>query len=264
MNFPRRQFLQVAVGAMALPGTSLIVKAQVAAAADLKILCASGMREVVSELQAPLERITGRRVMVSFGEAGDLSKRIQGGEVVDVVVLPRVVLDQVLAQGNIVRDTIIDLAQSFMGIGVRADAPKPDLSSADGLKRALLAAKSIAVTDPASGGVAGVYMADVFQRLGIADQLKSKLKLTRGQRNAEFVAKGEVEIAVQLSNEIRMVPGIEFIPLPPEFHRTFVFSAGLSSNTKDVAPAKAMLQFFSGPEAMTVVRAKGMDSPATK
>ena len=233
-------------------------------AAGVKILCASGMREVVSELRPQLERTTGQQVTVSFGEAGDLRKRIQDGEIADVIVLPRIVLDQVLAQGNVVPGTTINLAQSAMGIGVRADAPKPDISSADGLKRALLAAKSIVVTDPASGGVAGVYIADVFQRLGIAELLKPKLKLTRGQRNAEFVAKGEADIAVQLSNEIRTVPGIEFIPLPPEFERTFIFSAALGTRARDAGASKALLQFLSGPEAITVIRAKGMDPAASK
>jgi molybdate transport system substrate-binding protein len=233
-------------------------------AADVKIFCASGMREVVSELQPQLERVTGQRVAVSFGEAGDLRKRIQGGENVDVVVLPRVVLDQVLSDGGITPGTIIDLAQSSMGIGVRADAPKPDISSTEGFRRALLSTKSIAVTDPASGGVAGVYIADVFQRLGIAEQLKPKLKLTRGQRNAEYVARGEADLAVQLSNEIRIVPGIEFIPLPAEFERTFVFSAGLGSNAKVADASKAILQFLSGQEATAVIRAKGMDIPVSK
>lgn len=242
--------------------TSLSIS--VARAAEVMILCASGMREVVSELGPQIERATGHRVAVSFGEAGDLRKRIQGGEIVDVVVLPRVVLDQVLSDGNIVDGSIINLAQSSMGIGVRADAPKPDIGSTDGLKRVLLAAKSIAVTDPASGGVAGVYVANVFQRLGIAEQLQPKLKLTRGQRNAEFVAKGEVEIAIQLSNEIRIVPGIEFIPLPAEFARIFVFSAALALDTKEIGAAKAVLQFPSGPEAIAVIRAKGMDEAAPK
>jgi molybdate transport system substrate-binding protein len=233
-------------------------------AADLKILCASGMREVVSALQPQFERTTGQRVTVGFGEAGDLRKRIQGGEIADVIVLPRVVLDQVLSDGNVVPGTIVDLAQSVIGIGVRADAPKPDIGSADGLKRVLLAAKSIVTTDPASGGVAGVHVANVFQRLGISEQLKPKLKLTRGQRNAEFVAKGEAEIAFQLSNEIRIVPGIEFIPLPPEFERTFIFSAAQGSNATEPSASKLMLQFLSGAEAMAVIRAKGMDAPASK
>jgi molybdate transport system substrate-binding protein len=220
----------------------------VACATEVRILCASGMREVVSELTPRIEQTTGHRVAVSFGEAGDLRKRIQGGELVDVVVLPRVVLDQVSSDGKIVDGSIINLAQSSMGIGVRAGLPKPDIASAEGLKQALLAAKSIATTDPASGGVAGVYIANVFQRLGIA----------------EFVAKGEVEIAIQLSNEIRVVPGIEFIPLPAEFARTFVFSAALASDTKEMGASKAVLQFLSGPEAMAVIGAKGMDQAASK
>jgi molybdate transport system substrate-binding protein len=235
-----------------------------ACAGDIRILCASGMREVVTALQPQLERTAGQQVIVGFGEAGDLKKRIQNGEIADLIVLPRVVLDQVLAQRNIVAGTIVDIAQSAIGIGVRADAPKPDISSADGLKQVLLAAKSIATTDPASGGVAGVHVAEVFQRLGIAEQLKPKLKLTRGQRNAEFVAKGEADIAIQLSNEIRMVPGIEFIPLPKEFERTFVFSAALGSNAREAAAGQALLQFLSGAEAMAVVRAKGMDPVAGK
>jgi molybdate transport system substrate-binding protein len=241
-----------------------IISIGAARAADLKILCANGMREVVSELGPQIERATGHQVAVSFGEAGDLRKRIQGGETVDVVVLPRVVLDQVLSDGKVVDGSIINLAQSSMGIGVRADAPKLDISSADGLKRALLAANSIAVTDPASGGVAGVYIANVFQRLGIAEQLQPRLKLTRGQRNAELVARGEVEMAIQLSNEIRIVPGIEFIPLAAEFARTFVFSAALASDSREMGAAKAVLQFLSGPEAMAVIHAKGMDEAVLK
>jgi molybdate transport system substrate-binding protein len=106
------------------------------------------------------------------------------------------------------------------------------------------------------------YIAEVFRRLGIADQLAPKLKLTRGQRNAEFVAKGETDIAVQLSNEIRIVPGIELIPLPKEFERTFVFSAGLGSNAKEASTAKALLQFLAGPETLAVVRARGTDQVA--
>ena len=243
--------------------TAVLISSQ-AHAAEVKILCANGMREVVSELQLQLERTAGQRVTVSFGDAGDLRKRIQDGEIADVIVLPRIVLNQVLAQGNVVPGTIVDLAQSTIGIGVRADAPPPDISSADGLKRALLAAKSIAVTDPASGSVAGVYIADVFQHLGIAEQLKPKLKLTRGQLNAEFVAKGEAEIAIQLANQIRTVLGIKFIPLPAEFQRTFVYSAALGSKAREAGASRSLLQFLSGAEAMMVILARGMDPAASK
>jgi molybdate transport system substrate-binding protein len=178
--------------------------------------------------------------------------------------LPRTALDRLLAEGNIVPGTIVDIAQNSMGIGVRKDGPKPDIGSADKLRQALLAAKAIATTDPASGGVAGVYMAEVFRRLGIAEQLAPKLILTRGQRNAELVARGEADIAAQGSSEIRMIPGIEFIPLPPEFERIFVFSAGLVSNAKEVSAAKAALELLAGPEALAVAQAKGMDRVAPK
>jgi molybdate transport system substrate-binding protein len=235
-----------------------------ARAAEVKILCASGMREIVSELQTRLGQVVGQPVSISFDEAGELRKRIQEGEIVDVAVLPRVVLDQLAAGGNGVVGAIINISQSSIGIGVRKDGQKPDITTPERLKDVLLAAKAIVVGDPASGGVAGVYVADVFRQLGITDQLTPKLRLTRDQRNATFVANGEADVAVQLSNEIRAVPGIEFIPFPTEFGRTFVFSAALGTNTKGANAAKTILQFLAGPETAAVVAAKGMDSPSAK
>jgi len=179
-------------------------------------------------------------------------------------VLPKVGLDELVREDNIVPGTIVDLGQSGMGLGVRTDEAKPDIGSAEGLKRALLAAKSIVITDPATGGVSGVHIAEVFQRLGIAEELKPKLRLNRGGPNAAFVARGEADMAIQLAHEIRAVPGIDFIPLPAEFQRTFVFSAGLAPNAKESVPAKALLQFLSGREGMTAIRAKGMDPVAGK
>jgi molybdate transport system substrate-binding protein len=261
MDFPRRRFLQLMAAAAAPPAISRTVAAD---AAEVKILSASGMREVVSELQSRLEQTVGRQVIIAFDEAGELRKRMQGGEIADVVILPRIVLDQAAADGNVVSGTIIDISQSSIGIGVRNDRPKPDISSAEKFKQVLLAAKAIVVGDPASGGVAAVHVADVFRRLGIVDQLAPKLRLTRDRRNATFVAKGEADIAVQLTNEIRMVPGIEFIPFPTEFGRTFVFSAALGTNAKDASAAKTILRFLAGPETAAVVAAKGMDRPTAK
>jgi len=243
---------------------ALPLASNAADAADIKILCANGMKETVSDLKPRLEQVGGQQVSISFGEAGDLQKRIQGGEIGDVVILPRIVLDQVAADGNVVAGTIIDISQSSIGIGVRKDGPKPDISSAEKFKQVLLAAKTIVVSDPAFGGVATVHVADVFRRLGITDQLTPKLKLTRDQRNATFVAKGEADIAVQLSSEIRAVPGIEFIPFPTEFARTYVFSTALGKNAKDANAARTILQFLAGPETAVVVAAHGMDRVAAK
>ena len=231
--------------------------------AGLKVLCANGMKAVLSELHPQLERTTGQRVTMSFDEAGILRKRIENDETVDLIVLPRIVLDELLAPKKIVPGTTIDLAQSPIGIGIRSDAPKPDISSPDGLKRALLAAKSIVITDPATGGVSGVFIADVFQRLGIAEELKPKLKLSPGGINVAFVARGEVEMAIQAAHEIRALPGIEFIPLQGQFQKIFVFSAALAFSAKESAASKALLQFLSGPAAASVSRAKGMEPPSS-
>ena len=233
-------------------------------AAEVKVLCANGMREVLSELQPQLERTTGQRVTISFGQAGDLRKRIQDGEIADVIVMPKDVLDQLLTQGKIGPDTAVDLAQDSIGIGVRTDAPKPDISSVDGFKRTVLAAKSIAIVDPASGGMSGVHIAEVFQRLGIAEQVKPKLKLNRLGSNSALVVRGDAEMAIQTSSAILAVPGIEFIPLPAEIQRTIVFSAALASNAKEPDLAKALLQFLQGPTSMTAIRAKGMAPVPTK
>lgn len=259
MELSRRKFLHLAASAAALPFAS-----NMASAADVKILCASGMREIVSALQPRLGQVVGQQISITFGEAGDLRKRIQGGEIADVAILPRIVLDQVAADGNVIEGTIINISQSSIGIGVRKDRPEPDISTAEKFKEVLLAAKAIVITDPATGGVAGAHVADVFRRLGIMDQLTPRLRLTRGQRNATFVAKGEADIAVQLSNEIRMVPGIEFIPFPTVFGRTFVFSAALGTNAKDTNAARTILQFLAGPETAAAVAAKGMDRAAAK
>jgi molybdate transport system substrate-binding protein len=189
----------------------------VADAAEAKVICANGMRDTVRDLREQLESATGQKVTMTFGEAGNLRRGLQAGDSGDVIILPRTVRDQALADGTIAPGTTVDLARTEIGAGVRAGTAKAGKKSADGFKRALLAAKAIVITDPASGGVSGVHMAAVFERLGITEQINPKLKLNTGGYNAEFVAKGEADMAFQLANEVRAVPGIEFIPLPAEF-----------------------------------------------
>jgi molybdate transport system substrate-binding protein len=229
------------------------------AAAEVRVVCANGMRDTLRELQGQLEAATGQRVTMTFGEAGDLRRRLQAGEAADVVILPRTVLDQAITDGKVAAGTTVDLARTEIGVGVRTGAPKPDMSSADGFKRSLLAATTIVITDPASGGVSGVHMADVFRRLGIAEAIKPKLKLNTGGYNADFVAKGEADMAFQLATEVRAVPGIDFIPLPPEFRRAFVFSAALGQNAGDSTAPKAVMQFLSGPAGAAGIRAMRLE-----
>ncbi len=232
------------------------------AGADVKVICANGLRDTVRDFQGQLEAATGQRVTMTFGEAGDLRRRLKAGEAADVVILPRTAMDQAVSDGTIAAGTTVDLARTEIGAGVRTDAPKPDVSSAEGFKRSLLAAKTIVITDPASGGASGVHMADVFQRLGIAEAIKPKLKLNTGGRNADFVAKGEADMAFQLAHEIRAVPGIDFIPLSPEFQRAITFSAALGQSAKDSPAAKALMQVLSGPVVAAGIHANGLEPVA--
>ena len=174
-------------------GSALLLTAGSGAAAELKLMCVTGMKEIIPALVPQLEAAVGRKVTVAIGQAGELKTRLEGGEIAGVVVMARVVLDQTLAEGLIVAGTAVDLSQSSMGAGVRRGQPKPDFGSIDGFRQALLAAKAIVITDPGSGGVAGVHMADVFRRLGIAEQIQPRLTLNRRGANAEFVANGEAD-----------------------------------------------------------------------
>jgi molybdate transport system substrate-binding protein len=144
-------------------------------------------------------------------------------------------------------------------MAVRVDGPKPDTSSAEAFKRSLLAAPAIIITDPATGGISGVHFASVLDRLGIAGEMKPKLKLLRGgSHHAQMVAKGEADLAVQAEHEIRCVPGIAFLPYPAEFQRTIVFTAGVGAGAKDAAAARALIQFMTGLDAAPALAAHCM------
>ena len=233
-------------------------------AAEVKILSANGVRAILGDLAGEFERTTGNKVTISYGEAGEIRKRVQDGETFDVTVLPMPVLEELLKQGKIAPASTANVARTTFGIGVRTGAPKPDISSVDAFRRSLLTAKSIVITDPATGGVSGVHFAGVLQRLGIAEEIKPKLKLNKGSYNAEFVAKGEAEIAVQGDHEIRCVPGVEFVPLPPEFQRTIVFAAALGTSAQEPEASRILIRFLSGPAAAPVIEAKCMEPAASK
>jgi molybdate transport system substrate-binding protein len=145
-------------------------------------------------------------------------------------------------------------------MGVRAGAPKPDISSLDAFKRDLLATNSIVCSDPAIGATTSVYFTRMLERLGIADQMKTKIKFVSDTHTADYVAKGEADIAVQLGNELLAVPGVEFVPLPPEFQtKDFIFSAGIAAGAKEPEASKALIQFLVAPAAIPVIKEKHLD-----
>ena len=156
--------------------------------------------------------------------------------------------------------SIANVGKSYVAIGVRSGAPQPDISTVEKLKAALLAAKSISYADPAKGGASGVYFAKVVDRLGIADQMKSKTVLVPGAQAGELVAKGEVEMGVAQASEIAAVPGTQVVgPLPGDLHIEMIFSVGIGSMSKDPAAAKSLIELLTSPTGAAVLKSKGMD-----
>jgi molybdate transport system substrate-binding protein len=230
-------------------------------AAEIKVLSVNGVKLVLPDLVSNFEQNSQHKVAVSLGEAGVLRKRIEGGEAFDVAILPRPATDALMQQTKIAAGSPVDVVRAAFGIGTRSGAPKPDTSSLDAFKRSLLAAKSIVYTDPATGGVTGVFFARVLDELSITNEIKQKSRLTSGVLNAEFVARGEAEVAFQMRHEILAVPGIEFVPLPSEYQKNgvVIFTASVSANAKERDAADAFVQFLSGPVAIPLIKAKGME-----
>jgi molybdate transport system substrate-binding protein len=236
---------------------------QQAAAAEIKILTAGAFRQVVVALVPDFQKQTGHTVTVDNGTTGELTKRIEGGEAFDIVVITPAVVDGMVATGKIVAGSRINLAGVDIGVMVKEGAPKPDVSTVEAFKQALLAAKTIAYLDPASGGSSGIVIDKLLERLGIADQVRPKAKLKKGGHVADFIASGEAELGLHQISEILPVKGVVLVgPLPKEIQNTTIYAAGLSATAKNKEAALAMIKYLSGPDAAAVLKSKGM-GPAT-
>jgi molybdate transport system substrate-binding protein len=237
-----------------------------AEAAELKVLSAIGMQSVLEDLGPKFERATRHKLVISFVTAGAAVKRAQGGEAADVVIATRQGIDGLVKNGKAAADNVTALASAGISVAIRKGAPKPDISSPDALKRTLVAAKSISYVDPASGGASGIHFAKVLDRLGIANEMKSKTVFPNPKTPAEvgiLVANGEAEIGVHIIVELISVAGIDIVgPLPGDLQNTIVFAAAVMASAKDVEASKALVSFLRTPEAVAVVKAKGME-PAT-
>jgi molybdate transport system substrate-binding protein len=185
-----------------------------------------------------------------------MMSRLKGGEVADLVIMSATLLDELIKAGIVAAGNRFDLAKSGVGVAVKSGAPKPDISSGEALKRAVLAAKAVAY----STGPSGIYLVGLFQRMGIADAIRDKAKISQGFPAGDFVARGEAELAFQQISELLPVPGIELVgPLPPDVQQITVFSAGLHAGAKEPDAARALVKFLTAPAAAPVIRKKGME-----
>ena len=237
-----------------------------ARAAELKVLSAFGMQSVLEEVGPKVELTTGHKLVILFATGGGIVKRIQDGDAADVVITVQQGIDTLVKDGKANADSVTALARAGIFVAVRKGQPKPDISSADALKRTLLAAKSISYVDPASGGASGIHFAKVLDRLGIASEMRSKTVFPDPKRPADvgvMVANGDAEIGVHIIQELVSVAGIDIVgPLPGDLQDTVVFSVAIMNGTKDAVAAKALVDFLRTPESAKVIKAKGMEPAA--
>ncbi len=242
----------------------LLVVGIAAQAAEVKVLSARGFLPVMEDLGPKFERATGHKLAITFDIPGAIVKRVQNGETADVVIITPPEIDSFVKDRKAVAGNVTEIARSGIGVAVRKGATKPDISSPEALKRTLLAARSITYSNPALGGAAAIHFAKVLDRLGIANEMKSKTVLSNaGSDTGVLVANGEAEIGVQYIQLLIPVAGIDIVgPLPGDLQRPNVFVAAIMGSAKDAAASKALVDFLRTPDAAAVIKAKGME-PAT-
>jgi molybdate transport system substrate-binding protein len=228
-----------------------------ATAAEIRVLSAAAVKETALELIPEFEKGSGHSVKVTWSGTADIKKRIAAGEEYDLVIVPSPEIDKFIKSGAVVAGSRVDLVKSGIGIGVGAGAPKPDISTAEALKAALLAAKSIGY----STGASGDYLKLVLQRMGIADQVNSKLKQTpSGIQIGSLLTSGEAQIGFQQISELIDFPGVDYVgPLPAGIQEITVFSAGLQSSAKQPTVAIELVKFLTAPAAAPTIKKHGME-----
>ncbi len=242
---------------MSLVAGAMLIGAATAHAADIKLISSAAVKEAVVDLIPAFENMSGHKVSTIWAGTEAISKRIRGGEVVDIVLIAAPNIEKLIAEGKVVTGSRADVARSGIGVAVRAGLPKPDISSAEAVKAAVLAARSVAY----SSGPSGFYLADLFKKMGIADQIKDKVKQTpSGVQVGEVVARGEADLGFQQVSELLHLEGIHYLgPLPADIQHTTVFSAGLHTAAPAPDAARALTKFLTAPEAAAVIKRSGME-----
>ncbi len=261
--FTRRAALLL--GALALAGCAATGTGSRTATAphQVTMMTSGAFAATATELQPGYEAATGDRLTVvygsSMGGASDsIPARLARNEPVDVVILARSSLDELVAQGKVVPGSQVDLVNSLIGFAVRKGAPKPDISTTAAVRQTLLAAPSIAYSASASGTY---YQNEMLKNLGIEAQVKPKSKRILSERVGTVVARGDAELGLQQVSELLPIPGVDFVGvLPPELQRMTVFSAGISTSAKDVEGARNLIRYFASPAVIPVLQRNGLES----
>jgi molybdate transport system substrate-binding protein len=224
------------------------------------VLCTNGIKEAMLELAPAFERQRGVSLQVTYGSTKVLSEKVDGGAVSDLVILTAEAVEDLIKTGKVKAGSRTDIASSGIGVAVRKGAPKPDISTAAALKRALIAAKTVSYS---SIGASGIYFANtVIPKLGIQEEMKTRTLMPKpGSFVGPLLASGEADIGFQQISELMPVPGIDIVgPLPPELQKMTVFSAGVCSGAKDADAARALAAYLAEPAALPVKKKHGLEA----
>lgn len=233
------------------------VFATAAQAADFTVLCSQALRAALAELAPTFERATGDRLLVTYGTSHTLKALIEGGMPFDVAITTPVVVVALVQQGRIADGSAVTIARTGMGVAVGKGVTRPDIGSAEALKRTLVAARSVAYV---TYGASGSAFIATLRRLGIEGEVKARGKAMSKGRAGEAVARGEADLAVQFLPELIAVPGVDLIgPFPPEMQSYVVLVGGISTDAAHGEPARTFLAFLRSPAAAAVIRARGLE-----
>ena len=234
-----------------------------AAQIEIKVLSTTAMKMVFEAIAPRFESESGHRLVVELGPSLRQEKRLGEGETADVAIVTRAGAEDLIARGKIAAGSLVDVARSSIGICVAQGAPRPDISSAAAFKRAMLAAKSVALSKPVGGGASGVHMAKVFEQLGITQAMAAKSHYGAGGAAGLaglVVRRGEAEIGIQQMSELMAVAEIDVVgPLPPELQSVTMFTGALPTSASHAESGRALLRFLKTPAVKSVIRSKGLE-----
>jgi molybdate transport system substrate-binding protein len=239
--------LAVAVSTLAFP----------ASAAELKLVAPNAVKEALAEIAARFERETKHKLVLSWAGSEAISKRVSAGEVFDVVVNTSSGVDRLARDGKLAAGSKRDFSRSAVAVAVKAGVPRPDVSTVEGLRQALLKAESIAI----SSGASGRYLEQLFQKLGVAEQIKHKIKQPpSGAQIGDLLTRGEAELGFQQVTELVHAKGFQYLgPLPAEVQNYTIWSAAVHTASTVHEAAGAFVHALGAPESASVIRASGME-----
>ena len=245
---------------MALAAVLGFAAVTAAAAAEIRVLQSGAFKAAMADIKPLFEQASGHKLVLDADTSGRIAQRIGKGEVSDFIVSTNAGVDDLIKQGKVLADSKAPVARAGVGVVVRKGAPKPDISTPEKFKQALLDARSVAYTSPASGGQSGVYFAKLLTQLGITDEINKKAKFGDGGPVALIVARGDAELGMQPIPELLSHPEADFVgPLPAALQSYNELTAGIPADGKEPEAARALIKFLATPAARAIMKAKGLE-----